>query len=128
MPGRPRKPSAIMEASGAFDRDPQRRRKDPETTGELGRPPRHLKPDRAKIWKEIAKNLPVGVARNADRLAFEILVELTFQFRFGEVTGAQLSNMSSLIARFGGTPSDRAKVAQPVSTKVDATNPFTEFL
>ena len=116
-----------MEASGAFDRDPQRRRKDPETTGELGRPPRHLKPDRAKIWKELAKVLPVGVGRNCDRLAFEVLVELTFQFRHNEVTGAQLSNMTSLISKFGIDPASRSKVAQPVSTR-DEDNPFREFV
>lgn len=117
-----------MEASGAFDRDPSRRRKDPETTGALGRAPKHLQPDRIKIWKELAKVLPVGVGRNSDRLAFEVLVELTFQFRHGTLTGAQLGNMTSLISKFGGEPASRTRVAQPVSTKVDGSNPFTSFL
>jgi phage terminase small subunit len=124
---RPRTPSAILEAKGTFDRNPARRRRDPETKGELGKAPGHLDDERAEIWDELAQNLPEGVARNADRLAFEVLVELTYKFRFQGVTGAELSNMTGLISKFGLDPASRAKVAVPVSTKEDASNPFTEF-
>lgn len=123
---RTRKPTAIMEASGAFDRDPARRRIDPETTGELGDPPRHLTPDNKKIWKEIAASLPVGVAKNADRMAFEVLVGLMHRFRNADLSGAQLSSLTGLLSKFGLTPASRASVATPASTK-EGSNPFTEF-
>jgi len=127
MAGRPRKPSATMEASGAFDRDPARRRKDPETTGELGRAPKHLKPEHKKIWTELAKLLPVGVARNADKFSFELIVSLMYKQRFEAISGSELATLCSLLGKFGLDPQSRAKVAMPVSTKVDASNPFMEF-
>jgi phage terminase small subunit len=123
---RPRKPTALLEAKGSFDRDPARRRKDPKTTGELGAPPAHLDPARKQIWRELAALLPLGVARNADRFSFELIAGLMHRYRTETLTGSELSSLVSLLSKFGLDPSNRAKVAQPVSTKDDK-NPFSEF-
>jgi phage terminase small subunit len=117
-----------MEASGAFDRDPARRRKDPETTGALGRAPKHLDVGHRKVWAELQKVLPIGVARNADKFSFELIVGLMHKQRYSIITGSELATLCSLLSKFGLDPQSRAKVAMPVSTKADATNPFASFL
>jgi phage terminase small subunit len=123
---RPRKPTALLEAKGSFDRDPARRRKDPVTTGELGPAPAHLDIDQKKVWRELSALLPIGVARNADRFSFELIVSLMYRQRTEGLSGSELSSLVSLLSKFGLDPSNRAKVAQPVSTK-DESNPFAEF-
>ena len=123
---RPRKPTASMEAAGAFDRNPARRRKDPATTGQLGSAPTHLSPDKRKVWSELSRLLPVGVARNADRFSFELITDLMHRHRTQGLSGSELSTLASLLSKFGLDPSSRAKVATPVSTK-DESNPFAEF-
>jgi hypothetical protein len=97
--GRPRTPVAILEPRGSFDTHPERRRVDPETTGELGQAPDHMSQDRAAICYELASILPVGVARNADRFAVELLCDLMFKFRTDALKGADLSQLVSLLGR-----------------------------
>ena len=125
---RPRKSSAAMEASGSFDRDPARRRVDPKADGNLGKPPKHLTAERAKIWRELVKTMPEGVGAAADRIAFEVLVSLADKFRNSDrgLSSSELTNFTSLLGKFGLTPASRSNVAIPVSTKAGS-NPFEEF-
>lgn len=116
-----------MEASGAFDRDPARRRVDPSTSGELGEAPGHLSDEQAAVWNELAAILPIGVARNADRFSFELITSLMLSHRTTGLRGPALSTLTSLLSRFGLDPASRSKVAAPVSTR-DAANPFYEFV
>lgn len=89
--------------------------------------PAHLDPDEKKIWKELGRLLPKGVARNADRFAFELISSLMWRQRSEGLRGADLSCLVGLLSRFGLDPSSRAKVAAPASTNEDETNPFTQF-
>jgi len=118
--GRPRKPTAILDAKGSFIHDPQRARpNEPKPSGELGSPPKHLSRAEKKVWKEIAKRLAPGVAFACDRDAFEMLVRLTCWMRYGRVvadvpvpmTGSDRNTLISLWGRFGMTPADRSKVS-----------------
>lgn len=43
----PRKPTALLEASGAFLANPSRHRVDVTAAGPIGGPPEHLEPDEA---------------------------------------------------------------------------------
>jgi phage terminase small subunit len=124
---RPRIPTAILEAKGSFDRNPALRRKDPETTGELGEAPVHFDADRTAIWHELSALLPLGVARNADRFSFELICDLMYQQRFQGIKSADLNALISLLRSFGLDPASRAKVATPVTTKDDDSNPFNRF-
>jgi hypothetical protein len=86
-----------------------------------------MEADRSAIWHELASILPVGVARNADRFAVELLCDLMFKFRTSALKGADLSQLVSLLGRLGLTPCDRARVSQPVVNKKEA-NPFQSFV
>lgn len=110
----PRKPSKILEMTGAFDKNPDRGRarvNEPVPTGELGGPPKHLDDKAKKIWKELSKILPRGVAADCDRLSFELIVTLMSRFRDGSIRGFELTVMNSLLSRFGLTPADRSRVS-----------------
>jgi len=111
--GRNQTPTAILDAKGAFIANPQRARKDePQGRGELGTPPKYLSADEKKIWKEVAKRIPPGVAFESDRDAFELMVRLTTKLRKGELE--KVSHMTTLISlwsRFAMTPADRSRVS-----------------
>lgn len=116
-----RKPISILSASGATAKNPQRFRErmdEPVPTSKLGAPPKHL-PDAVKsAWKEIVKQAAPGTLFNTDRIALEVAATMLVRFRAGEFSKAsEVSTLVSLLARFGMTPADRAKVsAAPTDT------------
>jgi hypothetical protein len=85
----------------------------------------HFDADRTAIWYELSALLPLGVARNADRFSFELICDLMYQQRFQGT--ADLNALISLLRSCGLDPASRAKVATPVSTKDDESNPFNRF-
>lgn len=112
---RPRTPSNVLELRGAFTKNPQRRRKgEPKPTGEIGSysPGSIGKED---IWNELVSNCPPNVLTNSDRLALEIAVEYLHQFRTNpfSCSSERVKTLINLLARFGMTPSDRAKLSLP---------------
>jgi hypothetical protein len=120
-----RKPTAVLERSGAFKKNPQRKRTDPETKGALGNPPTYFSTDEKQVWKELKKNAPQNVLTNADRLFVETLCRAIAQMRAtppGELTPALLAQVRSGLGQLGMSPSDRSRV-QPV-TPPDKKNPF----
>jgi hypothetical protein len=114
MAGRPRKATAILEASGAFLRHPERRRareKEPKPNAPLGEPPKRLPPNQRSIWRELLLQITPGVAKISDRLLFEVLVVLTNRFREGCATPTELRLITSIATKFGLSPADRSRVA-----------------
>lgn len=82
MAGRPRKPSKVLELSGAFDKNPKRRRAgEPEDNRELGDPPAYLPAEALPCWVEIAQMAIPGVLTYADRYAVEIAARLMAKYR-----------------------------------------------
>jgi hypothetical protein len=63
------------------------------------------------LWAELANIVPIGVAENSDRWTFEVLVCLMAKFRSGVALGGEVSQLLSLLAKFGMTPSDRSRVS-----------------
>lgn len=125
--GRNRKPTAILEAEGAFIANPQRKRTQEPNTDKadgLGSPPRYLSDDQKKIWKEIAKSLLPGVALESDRDAFEMMIRLTdtMRNRWDEMMAADRTALVALWSKFAKTPADRSKVSAdpPKDNKLDA--------
>lgn len=110
---RPRKPTAVLELKGAFNKDPQRQRDaEPVPTDDIGDPPGHFDVMQCKTWQEIVSIAPPGVLFNSDRLALEMFVCLLVEFR-GNPNGfhqAKLGRLESLCGKFGMTPSDRSKI------------------
>jgi phage terminase small subunit len=109
--GRMPKPTEILDAKGSFIKHPEYRRpKEPAVAEPLGSAPTHLTPAQKKVWRELAKQLPPGVAKQPDRIAFEMMAVLLCKFRAGTAMAAESAQLLNLCARFGMTPSDRAKI------------------
>ncbi len=110
---RPRKPTAVLQLKGAFNKDPQRQRDaEPVPTDDIGDPPSHFDVLKVKAWHEVVSIAPPGVLFNSDRLALEMFVCLLVEFR-GNPNGfhqAKLGRLESLCGKFGMTPSDRSKI------------------
>lgn len=129
---RPRKPTKVLELTGAFKKNPQRKRNgEPVPTGGIGAYAKGSI-DRAKIWDEIVGQCALGVLANADRLALEIAVEYVRQFRMEPVkfSAAKIHVLVAILGRFGMTPSDRAKMHLPETPKGDGDNvvPWRKFI
>ncbi|PKF72682.1 terminase [Pseudomonas fluvialis] len=109
---RPRTPTNVLDARGAFKKDPQRARTDAQTAGPLGKAPSHITGEVLKAWKEIEKSAPLQVLTESDRLALELAANLLAQFRLDpvEFPAAKLVRLEALLGKFGMTPADRAKV------------------
>ena len=123
--GRPRTPTNVLEARGAFRRNPQRRRDgQPEVREPLGSPPESLSGASLVAWNEITRTAPIGVLTEADRLAVEACAHLVAEFRADPVAfhAAKVARMVALLGTFGMTPSDRAKISLPKSRERE--NPF----
>lgn len=109
---RPRTPTNVLDARGAFKKHPERARTDAPAAGPLGNPPSHVTGDVLKAWREIAKSAPLQVLTESDRLALELAANLLAQFRLNPVDfpAAKLVRLEALLGKFGMTPADRAKV------------------
>jgi len=121
---RPRTPTKVLEARGAFKKDPQRKRDgEPEVTTPLGAPHESLNAAESAAWLELARNAPPGVLTEADRLPVEMAACLLVEFRADRAgfSAVKLARLQSLCGAFGMTPSDRAKLA---IEKPKDVNPF----
>lgn len=122
---RPRKPTAALELSGAFRRNPNRRRKDPETRGPIGDPPPSMDPKFHATWYELIDQAPVNVLRSADRAILEIAVRTLYAIRNSvKLEAALVSQLTKCLSSMGMTPSDRSKVHAP---KDKDPNPFAKY-
>jgi hypothetical protein len=112
--GRNRTPTEILDAKGAFAKNPNRERSSEPTTNQpIGNPPTYLSKPEKKIWKELVKQSLPGVLKYSDRAAFELLVRLTSTIRtdYATMRVADKSLFVSLCSRFALTPADRSKVS-----------------
>jgi hypothetical protein len=122
---KPRTPTALLDAKGAFIRNPERKRpNEPTTDRPLGKPPEHLSETEQELWNEIRRRLLPGVAKRSDRDSFESLVLLKARERSGLILPAERGQLIALYGRFAMTPSDRSKVFVDAKPK----NSLTDFL
>ncbi len=120
----PKKPMALRERDGTAHRNKQRNNDDaPEPSRGIGPPPNYLNPEQIQIWDEIVGTMYRGVLGEADRTSFELLVRLVYDMRnnFEDMNGAKLSQLNSVLSKFGMTPSDRTRIVIP---KEKNKNPF----
>jgi phage terminase small subunit len=110
---RPRTATAILEARGAFKKDPQRKRVDPKPSGELcATPPVHLTPEQQRAWRRIVDTAPAGVLMNSDEIMLEMAACLLAEFQTdpnGMLT-ARITRLEVQLGKFGLSPSDRARI------------------
>lgn len=114
----PRKPAAVQELSGAWQKNPQRRREEFEA-GDIGDCPKHLTKEQKATWREIAGLFPEGVLQRTDRVTLETMACLLVKQRQDDITNAERGQLIKLLGQMGMTPTERSKVAVPAKKKQD---------
>lgn len=114
---RNRTPEHLRAVKGMDKKNPSRRNDNepvPPMMG-IGPAPSHLTQLESNIWDEVVLQMPPKVLGSSDRIAFEVMVKIINEVRtdFTEITGAKLAQLTSLLSRFGMTPSDRSKLSIP---------------
>lgn len=151
---RPRKPTSVLELSGAFKKDPQRKRaNEPKELRALGDPPDRLPAEAIPFWNELIAIAPRGVLTIADRWAVELAATLMAKatrdcpsveqvvelLKYDElltddlkkllhrqaISAAELATLRSLLAALGMTPADRSKLSVPTEKPK---NPFADLV
>jgi len=125
---KPRTPSAVLEARGAFDKDPGRRREDFEAGAFDPTPPKYFTAKQKAVWAEIVGVLPANVLQATDRMAVELAARLIAHFRAQpdvEVTSSQVAQIRTALAVLGMTPADRSRVSAKKETPA---NPFAAMM
>jgi hypothetical protein len=125
---KPRTPSAVLEARGAFAHNPDRKREDFEAGVFDPAPPTYFKAHQKAAWNEIVGVLPATVLQATDRMAVELAARLIAQFRKlpdDEVTSAQVAQIRTALAVLGMTPADRSRVS---AKKETPKNPFAALM
>lgn len=122
-----RTPTNVLEIRGAFDKNPNRRREDAKTTGEIGDPPTYLSEMERLAWAEIVQNAPISVLTSADRQIVELASRLMAESRvdFTEFTAAKLARLEAMLGKLGMTPADRSRVS--AGNKDKPRNAFSEL-
>jgi hypothetical protein len=111
---RPRKPTEILALSGAFDKDPQRRRPiGPKSAHPIGDAPEGLAEDEAGCWYEFVANMPAGVLTSADRWVVERLCVLMAKARREGIVAAELGHLRGYLVELGATPASRSRITAP---------------
>jgi hypothetical protein len=113
MPNTLRKPTAMLEAAGSFEKHPGRRRtREPNSGRGIGPAPAHLDEGQRAIWDEVVSSCAPGVFQSSDRGMMEMLCVLFAEFRADYVGfgGRKYQTLFTLLARCGMTPADRSRV------------------
>src|ERR1017187_3686782 len=109
-----RKPTRLLELSGAYRHNPQRRRPpEPQPTAPLGPAPEHLSPEAAACWAELEAMIPPGVVFASDRWAMELSATSMADTRSGTISNARYAGLLRLMAALGLSPVDRSRLSVP---------------
>ena len=123
-----RKSTTVIEATGGFKKNPQRRRIDPPVSDEIGLPPDYFSEYEKAIWHELVSTSPKGVLKNSDRSALEIASTLLADYRKDRASfsPARLAALQKALASLGRTPVDRGRLVAP-EPEPNPDNPFAMF-
>mgnify|MGYP000305144252 CR=1 FL=1 len=126
--GTKRKPTQVLEATGAFRRNPNRRRgAEPQVSDSLGAPPPHLSPTEIQAWQEFAAQTAPGVLSASDRHLVEQASRLVAESRenYAQFSASKIGLLNKLLNQMGLTPVGRASLSVP--PQKSETNPFAHF-
>ncbi|HEY2396426.1 MAG TPA: hypothetical protein VGH81_10680 [Rudaea sp.] len=132
---RPKTPTNVLELSGAFRKNPQRRRGrdgEPVPKAGIGPAPAHLSADESAAWDDIVSDSSPGVLGDSDRAYLEItagLLALERRVGFENMDCSKLRLLSTMLGKLGLNPSDRSHVkvgGKPMSTP-GRDNPFSDL-
>lgn len=112
--GRPPKPTKLLELSGAFKKDPQRKRarqNEPVPKGQIRDYPGDMADaTQEDIYKLILETAPDGVVTDTDFLPIWNLARLQHRVCQGIAKVAELQALMAGLGRLGMNPSDRARM------------------
>ena len=110
---RPRKPAKILEFTGAFKKDPQRRREDLPGVGDFNPlPPATLHQSIVPYWAEVVSQINPVVLTASDVSSIKIMARLLMDF---ELTGDKTiaTELRQWFAQYGLTAVGRTKIQAP---------------
>ena len=111
---RPRKPTAVLELTGAFKKDPQRKRpQEPKPNGPLGEPPTDFDEYLRALWRDLVRMVPAGVLTISDRWLVELACRTMRDVKKGQALASEKNLLLACLSRMGLTPADRSKIAVP---------------
>jgi hypothetical protein len=142
---RPRKPTAVLEISGAFDHNPDRRAEregEPVSDLPIGKASSHLTKYQKKLWREVMSEIPPCVATKADRKVVEVTVLMIEKMRHKhgdacwaevgkdnavklvlrcelEMRSSDYTTLLKCLSQLGMTPADRSKIKVTPASKPD---------
>jgi phage terminase small subunit len=108
-----RKPTAVLEASGAFDHNPSRRRaraNEPKPAGPVGDPPAWLQLREKKCWTELVEAAPAGVLAKSDGIALATACVLFASIKARKASAAQYNQFRQYLQQLGMTAASRSNV------------------
>lgn len=114
--GRPRKPTAILELTGAYKKNPDRaehRVNEPLPSNDVGDPPKYFNEFLAEIWNELLENAAPGVIKRSDRVSLEAWCQVIAFIRIGAATPAMYTVHKAYAQQFGMTPAARSLIDVP---------------
>jgi hypothetical protein len=102
----------VLELTGAFRKNPQRKRTEPVPAGPLGDPPKHFTAEQVRVWHELAAVSPPGVLTAGDRWLVEIAAVLMLEVRKNSthMRKGDLKLLISVLSRMGMSPADRLRI------------------
>jgi len=105
-----RKPTdEVLELTGAFLKDPTRRRlPGPKSGLPIGGPPEHLAPHEAAAWLEFVANAPAGVLTGGDRWVLEIACRLMAKSRREGLLAAETGYLRACLTALGAWPASHS--------------------
>jgi len=124
--GRLRKPTELLELTGAFKKDPARgraRANEPEVSEPLGEPPVNFTPNQRAAWQELQARAPW--LKITDSWVAQLACRLKAKLDEGETSVGQLSISMQCLSRMGLTPTDISRVS--IRRGKRKSNPFAEI-
>jgi hypothetical protein len=130
--GRNRKPKAVAERDGSFEKHPERKanyENDPKPGGPLGAPPASFKAEEFTgarllgIWNEIVSQAPPGVLTSADRLHVEMTCRIIHRIRYQTPKSGDFNSLREFLSKMAMNPADRTKVQVGVGAAANNDTP-----
>ena len=122
---RPRTPTAVLKARGAFKNHPKRakdREGEPVINTPLGDPPAKLPPLEKAAWRELQSQGTWLVA--PDKFLVEVAVRLMARHRSNKIDNPSRSHLISALSKLGFNPTERSKIKLPTEDDIDE---FADF-
>jgi hypothetical protein len=128
--GRPRKPTNVLELTGAFRKNPARaaeRDDEPAADVPIGPAPPHFDALQVEAYDELVRRAHRGVLCDSDGVAVEVGAVLLARLRKApdDFTAGEFGRLQAILGTLGMTPADRSKVSA-IKPREKA-NPYSEF-